>query len=197
MKTANKGFTLIELMVTVAMVAILASIAIPSYRQYAIRNAESQAQAKMKQLEIELNRWRATALTYKGFKPAKVASDGTTSYDYDETDNKTIYVPANSTSSNYHYKITLASVVTTTTTAGSSTTTSREDKSLVNTSTTIDTSTLAVGRNWAMLAIPNTNKFPSAKKILLNSEGAQCKINNADTSVTITSSDCGNNSETW
>ncbi|MBD3727875.1 MAG: pilus assembly protein PilE, partial [Moraxella osloensis] len=134
---------------------------------------------------------------YKGFKPAKVASNGTTSYGYDETDNKTIYVPANSTSSNYHYKITLASVVTTTTTAGSSTTTSREDKSLVNTSTTIDTSTLAVGRNWAMLAIPNTNKFPSAKKILLNSEGAQCKINNADTSVTITSSDCGNNSETW
>ena len=152
----HKGFTLIELMVTVAMVAILASIAIPSYRQYAIRNAESQAQAKMKQLEIELNRWRATALTYKGFKPAKVASDGTTSYDYDETDNKTIYVPANSTSSNYHYKITLASVVTTTTTAGSSTTISREDKSLVNTSTTIDNSTLAVGRNWAMLAIPNT-----------------------------------------
>lgn len=68
----HKGFTLIELMVTVAMVAILASIAIPSYRQYAIRNAESQAQAKMKQLEIELNRWRATALTYKGFFPKKL-----------------------------------------------------------------------------------------------------------------------------
>ena len=192
-----QGFTLIELMVTVALLTILVSIAIPSYRQYTVRNAESQAQARMKQLEIELNRWRATALTYKGFKPAKVASDGTTSYGYDETDNKTIYVPANSTSSNYHYKITLASVVKTTTTVGSSTTTSIEDKSLVNTSTTIDDSTLAVGRNWAMLAIPNINKFPSAKKILLNSEGAQCKINNADTSVTITSSDCGNNSETW
>ncbi|ECE0941571.1 prepilin-type N-terminal cleavage/methylation domain-containing protein, partial [Salmonella enterica subsp. enterica] len=98
----HKGFTLIELMVTVAMVAILASIAIPSYRQYAIRNAESQAQAKMKQLEIELNRWRATALTYKGFLPKKIANDGTVSYSYDtgasgDVANTVIYVPANST----------------------------------------------------------------------------------------------------
>ena len=102
MMNRHNGFTLIELMVTVAMVAILASIAIPSYRQYAIRNAESQAQAKMKQLEIELNRWRATALTYKGFLPKKIANDGTVSYSYDtgasdDVANTVIYVPANST----------------------------------------------------------------------------------------------------
>ena len=108
----HKGFTLIELMVTVAMVAILASIAIPSYRQYAIRNAESQAQAKMKQLEIELNRWRATSLTYKGFLPKKIANDGTVSYSYDtgasdDVANTVIYVPANSTADNYQYKIRL------------------------------------------------------------------------------------------
>ena len=112
MMNRHKGFTLIELMVTVAMVAILASIAIPSYRQYAIRNAESQAQAKMKQLEIELNRWRATALTYKGFLPKKIANDGTVSYSYDtgasdDVANTVIYVPANSTADNYQYKIRL------------------------------------------------------------------------------------------
>ena len=180
----HNGFTLIELMVTVAMVAILASIAIPSYRQYAIRNAESQAQAKMKQLEIELNRWRATALTYKGFKPAKVASDGTTSYGYDETDNKTIYVPANSTSSNYHYKILLVD--------GDNTA-----NSLVPTASSTLANSLTAGRAWVMFATPNPTKFNDAHKILLTSSGTQCKTKKSDTSVTIASTNCGTYSETW
>ena len=180
----HNGFTLIELMVTVAMVAILASIAIPSYRQYAIRNAESQAQAKMKQLEIELNRWRATALTYKGFKPAKVASDGTTSYDYDETDNKTIYVPANSTVDNYQYKIRLVD--------GDNTA-----NSLVPTASSTLSNSLTAGRAWVMFATPNPTKFNDAHKILLTSSGTQCKTKNSDTSVTIASTNCGTYSETW
>ena len=180
----HKGFTLIELMVTVAMVAILASIAIPSYRQYAIRNAESQAQAKMKQLEIELNRWRATALTYKGFLPKKIASDGTTSYGYDETDNKTIYVPANSTSSNYQYKILLVD--------GDNTA-----NSLVPTASSTLANSLTAGRAWVMFATPNPTKFNDAHKILLTSSGTQCKTKNSDTSVTIASTNCGTYSETW
>ena len=184
MMNRHNGFTLIELMVTVAMVAILASIAIPSYRQYAIRNAESQAQAKMKQLEIELNRWRATALTYKGFKPAKVASNGTTSYGYDETDNKTIYVPANSTSSNYHYKILLVD--------GDNTA-----NSLVPTASSTLSNSLTAGRAWVMFATPNPTKFNDAHKILLTSSGTQCKTKNSDTSVTIASTNCGTYSETW
>ena len=179
----HKGFTLIELMVTVAMVAILASIAIPSYRQYAIRNAESQAQAKMKQLEIELNRWRATALTYKGFKPAKVASDGTISYGYDATNN-TIYIPVNSTADNYQYKILLVD--------GDNTA-----NSLVPTASSTLSNSLTAGRAWVMFATPNPTKFNDAHKILLTSSGTQCKTKNSDTSVTIASTNCGTYSETW
>ncbi|WP_423813402.1 type IV pilin protein [Psychrobacter sp. 219-2-C] len=172
------GFTLIELMIVIMIVAILTAIAVPSYRQFVVRNAESQVQARMQELDIELNRWRASALTYKGFTPKKVASNGDVSYAYDETDNKTIYVPKGSDSTNFHYKITLV------------------DASTGNTLAPASAGYSTAGSTWRMFAEPNTSfESSGAHIIMLSSKGVRCK--SKDRTVTSADDGCGTGKEDW
>lgn len=59
-----KGFTLIELMIAVVVVAILASVAFPSYLEQVRRSRRSDAKEALLRLQIEQERWRTSNASY-------------------------------------------------------------------------------------------------------------------------------------
>jgi type IV pilus assembly protein PilA len=75
MKTLQKGFTLIELMIVVAIIGILAAIAIPAYQDYTIRAQVSEGLT----LASDIKAGVAEYMAQTGSWPADLAEAGVAS----------------------------------------------------------------------------------------------------------------------
>ncbi len=70
MKKFHAGFTLIELMIVVAIIGILAAVAIPSYQDYTARAQVSEAMTLTSGLKTPLSEW----ISDSGAMPSGIAS---------------------------------------------------------------------------------------------------------------------------
>jgi type IV pilus assembly protein PilE len=75
--TRIKGFTLIEVMVVVAIIAILAAIALPSYRDYVIRGYLVDGTNQLAAQRAKMEQYYQDARTYKSTGNYKSPCDAT------------------------------------------------------------------------------------------------------------------------
>ncbi len=70
----NAGFTLIELMIAVAILAIVAAVALPLYNQYSKRTYRTEAQSDLLDCAQGLERYAAQNFDYNGVTLADVCN---------------------------------------------------------------------------------------------------------------------------
>lgn len=96
---SQQGFTLLELMIAVAIVAILTAVAIPSYQGYAQRTSRADLEAELMRAAGRLERLKAQNFSYTGATLGGSSSDTVMSHS-----------PSSRPAADAKYNITLASI---------------------------------------------------------------------------------------
>lgn len=192
------GFTLIELMVTVVIIAILAAIAYPSYAQYMERRDLAIARQEALRIAAELEKFKAKNFSYKGFDAsylytyAGTDDEGnaiTASY-YDAVTGQ-LLLPIGSTVSTAKYTLTLANNAT-----GYNPLTFAKDSDNNETAASASVN----GLSWVMSVqrakdSSDEPKQPRNYDLLLNSAGIRCMTKVKDVVASYTG--CGDYGEEW
>ena len=80
MNTKARGFTLIEVLITVAIIAILAAVAIPSYRNYALRGKVPEATAGLASKRVKMEQYFQDNRKYTGGPDTGAVDSSTSKY---------------------------------------------------------------------------------------------------------------------
>lgn len=80
---AQSGFTLIELIIVVAIIGILAAVALPSYREHVVRTNRAMAAGCLMEIAQMTERHYATNLTYNAAPLPALQCRGDLAAEYD------------------------------------------------------------------------------------------------------------------